>query len=135
MGRLGSLIDLTEQRPSHLPPNFRHAKRSRQRLPGAGRIISEHKQARFEVVQYDHGAKELWITLPRSRTYPSFITPADEPTLTLPAENKIPYAWLHVSLSFQSLIFSPPYLVHHTFQLPNNLIGQLGICWGHQTEF
>ncbi|MGD0650796.1 MAG: sigma-70 family RNA polymerase sigma factor [Verrucomicrobiia bacterium] len=57
----------------------------------AGRIISEHKNARFEVFQYDNGSKELWITLPESRSYRGFITPADEPTLALLAENHISY--------------------------------------------
>jgi RNA polymerase sigma factor (sigma-70 family) len=58
----------------------------------AGRIISEHKNAWFEVYQFDKGSKELWITLPnKSWHHPSFITPADEPTLALLAENNISY--------------------------------------------
>ncbi|MGA2865897.1 MAG: sigma-70 family RNA polymerase sigma factor [Verrucomicrobiota bacterium] len=57
----------------------------------AGRIISEHKNGRFDVFQYDNGSKELWITPPGSRHYPGFITPADEPTLALLAENNISY--------------------------------------------
>jgi len=62
-----------------------------QTLAGAetGRIISEHKDARFEVFQFNNGAKELWITPPRSRTYPNFIAPADESTLARLAENGI----------------------------------------------
>jgi RNA polymerase sigma factor (sigma-70 family) len=52
-------------------------------------IISQNKNARFEVLQYDNGSKDLWITLPGSRTYPGFTTPADEPTLALLAENNI----------------------------------------------
>jgi RNA polymerase sigma factor (sigma-70 family) len=55
----------------------------------AGRIISQNKNARFEVLQYDNGSKDLWITLPGSRTYPGFTAPADESTLALLAENKI----------------------------------------------
>jgi hypothetical protein len=62
----------------------------------AGRIISEHKNARFEVVQYNNGSKALWITLPGKSTYPypGFITPADEPTLALLAENHISHQTL-----------------------------------------
>ena len=33
-------------------------------VSGGSRIISEHKNARFEVFQYNNGSKELWITLP-----------------------------------------------------------------------
>src|SRR5208282_6018671 len=58
----------------------------------AQNIISQHKNARFEVMQYDDGSKELWITLTwPSRTYPGFMAPADEPTLALLAKNKISY--------------------------------------------
>ena len=57
----------------------------------AGRIISEHKNAWFEVYQYANGPKELWITLPNSGWHhPSFITPADESTLELLTQNNIP---------------------------------------------
>jgi hypothetical protein len=57
----------------------------------------------------------LWITPPGSRNYPSYITPADEPTLALLAENNIlcktyvqgrdfgyrrPGRWLSLSCSF-----------------------------------
>jgi RNA polymerase sigma factor (sigma-70 family) len=81
----------------------------------AGRMILEHKNARFEVLQYYNGSKELWITLPGSRTYPGFIAPADASTLALLAENKIAYktavqgrdfgynikaGWLMLSCSF-----------------------------------
>jgi RNA polymerase sigma factor (sigma-70 family) len=57
----------------------------------ARRIISDHKNAKFEILQYDNGSKDLWITLPGSRTYPGFTTPADESTLALLAENTISY--------------------------------------------
>jgi RNA polymerase sigma factor (sigma-70 family) len=57
----------------------------------ARRIISYHKNAKFEILQYDNGSKDLWITLPGSRTYPGFTTPADESTLALLAENTISY--------------------------------------------
>ena len=81
----------------------------------AGRIISEHKNAWFEVFQFDKGSKELWITPPGSRNYPGFIAPADESTLALLAENNISYKtyvqgrdfgyrgpsrWLSLSCSF-----------------------------------
>ena len=42
---------------------------------------ANHKDARFEVFQYDDGSKELWITPPGTRRYPGFMAPADEPTL------------------------------------------------------
>ena len=57
----------------------------------AGKMITENKDARFEVFQFDNGSKELWITPPRSRHYPGFIAPADEATLALLADNKISY--------------------------------------------
>jgi hypothetical protein len=57
----------------------------------AQRIILEHKDARFEVFQNDDGSKELFITAPNSRHYPSFIAPADDATLALLAENKLAY--------------------------------------------
>ena len=81
----------------------------------AGKIISEHKNARFEVFQFNNGSKVLWITPPGSRNYPGFITPADESTLALLAENNISYKtyvqgrdfgyrgpsrWLSLSCSF-----------------------------------
>jgi RNA polymerase sigma factor (sigma-70 family) len=82
----------------------------------AGRIISEHKNAWFEVYQFDKGSKELWITLPNSGwQHPSFIAPADESTLALLAESNISYKtyvqgrdfghrgpgrWLSLSCSF-----------------------------------
>ncbi len=52
-------------------------------------IIAEHSNAKFEVFQYQHGSKELWITPPGSRRYPNFVAPADESTLALMAEKKI----------------------------------------------
>jgi hypothetical protein len=69
-------------------------KRTGQTLSGAesGRVISEHKNAWFEVYQYANGPKELWITLPKSSWHhPSYIAPADEATLALLAENNISY--------------------------------------------
>jgi RNA polymerase sigma factor (sigma-70 family) len=58
----------------------------------AARIVSQHKDAKFEVLQYDNGSKDLWITLARSRTYPGFTTQADESLLALLGENKISYS-------------------------------------------
>jgi hypothetical protein len=69
-------------------------KRTGQTLSGAeaGRVISEHKNAWFEVYQCANGPKELWITLPKSSWHhPSYIAPADEATLALLAENNISY--------------------------------------------
>ena len=57
----------------------------------AQKIILEHKGARFEVFQYDHGSNELFITPANSRHYPGFIAPADDATLALLAENKITF--------------------------------------------
>jgi RNA polymerase sigma factor (sigma-70 family) len=93
-------------------------KRTGQTLSGAeaGRVISEHKNAWFEVYQYANGPKELWITLPKSSWHhPSYIAPTDEATLALLAENNISYKtyvqgrdfgyrgpsrWLSLSCSF-----------------------------------
>ncbi len=57
----------------------------------AATIISEHKDAKFEVVHYDNGSKDLWITLQNGRTYPNFTTRADESLLALLAEDNISY--------------------------------------------
>jgi len=64
---------------------------SAQTVSGAevARIMAEHRNARFDVFQFDDGAKELWITPPGSRRYPAFKAPADESTLTLLAEKHI----------------------------------------------
>ncbi|MGA3145687.1 MAG: RNA polymerase sigma factor [Verrucomicrobiota bacterium] len=59
--------------------------------PEARQIIAEHKDIHCEVFQFNNGTKELWLTLNGSRHYPNFITPADEPTLALLAEQKIAY--------------------------------------------
>ena len=57
----------------------------------AQKMITEHRDARFEILKYSNGSKEIWITPPRSRHYPGFVAPADESTLTLLAENKITF--------------------------------------------
>ena len=54
-------------------------------------IILKHKDARFEVFQFNDGSKELFITPLWSRHYPAFIAPADDATLALLAENKLAY--------------------------------------------
>jgi RNA polymerase sigma factor (sigma-70 family) len=92
-------------------------KHTSQTISGAEvrRIISEQKNARFELVQYANASKELWITLPGNRTYPGFTAPFDESVLALLIESKIPYKtyvqgrdfgfrgpgrWLSLSCSF-----------------------------------
>jgi hypothetical protein len=57
----------------------------------ARKMIAGHQAARFEVVEYSNGSKELWITPPGSRHYPRFIVPADEDMLALLGENKIAF--------------------------------------------
>jgi hypothetical protein len=54
-------------------------------------IILEHKDARFEVFQFDDGSKELFITPRNTRHYPGFIAPADDAMLALLAKNKLSY--------------------------------------------
>jgi RNA polymerase sigma factor (sigma-70 family) len=54
-------------------------------LPG---IIAQHKNARFEVFEYKHGPRQLWISDRRS---PDFIAPADESTLGLLSRQGISY--------------------------------------------
>jgi hypothetical protein len=46
-------------------------------VPG---IIAQHKNARFEVFEYEDGSRKLWISDLRS---PDFIAPADDFTLGL----------------------------------------------------
>jgi hypothetical protein len=57
----------------------------------ARRIIVENKNARAGVIQYNNGSKEMEISIPGHRHYTADITSAYESTLTLLAENKIPY--------------------------------------------
>jgi len=57
----------------------------------ARRIIVENKNARAGVIQYNNGSKEMEISIPGHRSYTADITSVYEPTLTLLAENKIPY--------------------------------------------
>jgi hypothetical protein len=54
-------------------------------VPG---IIAQHKNARFEVFEYKHGPRKLWISNRRS---PDFIAPADESTLGLLSRQGITY--------------------------------------------
>lgn len=51
-------------------------------------IIAQHKNARFEVFEYDDGSRKLWISDLRS---PDFIAPADESTLGLLTRQGITY--------------------------------------------
>jgi RNA polymerase sigma factor (sigma-70 family) len=61
----------------------------------ARRIIAENKNAQVVVIQYNNGSKELDISLPRRGSYYSAdITSADESTIALLAENKIPHKTL-----------------------------------------
>jgi hypothetical protein len=57
----------------------------------ARRIIVENKNARAGVIQYNNGSKEMEISIPGHRHYTADITSVYESTLTLLAENKIPY--------------------------------------------
>ncbi|HAO79211.1 MAG TPA: hypothetical protein DCQ92_09585 [Verrucomicrobia subdivision 3 bacterium] len=57
----------------------------------ARRIIVENKNARAGVIQYNNGSKEMEISVPGHRSYTADITSVYESTLTLLAENKIPY--------------------------------------------
>ena len=54
-------------------------------VPG---IIAQHKNARFEVFEYEDGSRKLWISDLRS---PDFIAPADESTLGLLTRQGITY--------------------------------------------
>ncbi len=57
----------------------------------AQRIIVENKTARAGVIEYSNGSKELELSVPGHRSYTADITSAYASTLTLLAENKIPY--------------------------------------------
>jgi ribosome-associated translation inhibitor RaiA len=57
----------------------------------ARRIIVENKNARAGVIQYNNGSKEMEISISGHRHYTADITSVYESTLTLLAENKIPY--------------------------------------------
>ncbi len=66
----------------------------------AQKMITEHQTARFEIIEYSNGSKELWITPPGSKHYPCFVAPADESTLALLAENKITFQTSIQGLNF-----------------------------------
>ncbi len=57
------------------------------------KILAQYKFARFEVCQYDNGSRDLHIT-PRNYGVGPFVAPANEHTLSLLAENVIPYRTL-----------------------------------------
>jgi len=60
-------------------------------------MIAEHQAARFQIIEFSNGSRELWITPPGSRHYPRFIATADDSMLTLLAENKIEF---HTSFGY-----------------------------------
>jgi RNA polymerase sigma factor (sigma-70 family) len=60
----------------------------------AQKIILQHQNAQIKVGHYDNGSSDLHITLPGGRRPPIFIAPADESTLELLAEHRIPYRTL-----------------------------------------
>jgi RNA polymerase sigma factor (sigma-70 family) len=53
------------------------------------KFITEHKDAQFEIIQFNNGTRLLHITLPGSNESLSFDAPADESTLSLLAEKGI----------------------------------------------
>jgi len=95
----------------------------------AAKIISENKNARFEVFQFDNGSKELWITPPRSRHYPGFIAPADEATLASLADYKISYKTAVQGRDFGFRQPSRWVLVPCIFILPTGAVFLLRRAW------
>jgi RNA polymerase sigma factor (sigma-70 family) len=95
----------------------------------AGKIITENKNARFEVFQYDDGSKELWITPPRSWHYPGSIAPADEATLALLAEQQLAYKTLVQGRDFGFRQPSRWILVPCIFILPIGAVLLLRRAW------
>jgi hypothetical protein len=74
-------------------------------------IIAQHKNARFEVFEYDDGSRKLWISDLRS---PDFIAPADESTLGLLTRQGIAYqtylagiGWLYRSTMLRTSSAQP----------------------------
>ena len=68
-----------------LTTNWKVRRVAADQVPG---IISQHKNARFEVFEYRDGSRKLWISDLRS---PDFIAPADQSTLGLLTRQRIPY--------------------------------------------
>jgi hypothetical protein len=101
----------------------------------AAKIISENKNARFEVFQFDNGSKELWITPPRSRRYPSFIAPADEATLASLADYKISYKTAVQGRDFGFRQPSRWVLVPCIFILPTGAVFLLRRAWKKERKF
>lgn len=66
-------------------PNWKVRRVGADQVPA---IIAQHKNARFEVFEYENGARKLWISDLRS---PDFIAPADESTLGLLTRQGITY--------------------------------------------
>jgi RNA polymerase sigma factor (sigma-70 family) len=101
----------------------------------AGKMITENKDARFEVFQFDNGSKELWITPPRSRHYPGFIAPADEPTLATLADNKLSYKTHVQGRDFGFRQPSRWILVPCLFILPAGAVFLLRRAWKKERKF
>jgi hypothetical protein len=100
----------------------------------AGKIITENKNARFEVFQLDNGSKELWITPSRSRHYPGFIAPADDATLALLADNKISYKTFVQGRDFGHRDPSRWILVPSIFILPAGAVWLVRRAWKKPSE-
>jgi hypothetical protein len=101
----------------------------------AAKMIAENKSARFEVLQYDDGSKELWITLLGSRHYPDFTALADDGTLALLADNKITYKTAVQGRDFGYRQPSRWVLVPCIFILPTGAVILLRRAWKKERKF
>jgi RNA polymerase sigma factor (sigma-70 family) len=100
----------------------------------AQKIIMEHKDAQFEVLQYDDGSKELWITPSGYKSYPGFIAPADDATLALLAENKLSYKTVVQGRDFGHRSPSPWILWPCIILLPIGAILLLRRAWKKNSQ-
>ena len=74
------------------------------------KIAAEHRFARFMVSQFDNGSRELRIT-PRERGIGPFVAPADEATLSVLAQQGIPYSTIVQGRDFGHGTPSPLFLL------------------------
>jgi hypothetical protein len=82
--------------------------------------------ARFEIVEYSIGSRELWITPPGSSHYPCFIASADDSTLALLAENKIIY---HTMSQGRDFGFGVPRRGVSLFWISLLTMGAVSLLW------
>ena len=89
-------------------------------------IVTAHRDARVEVLQFYNGSRELWITLPDSRESPTFKANADDSTLELLTKESIAYRTLVQGRDFGFRAPDPGEAVVYIVLL---MVGAAGLLW------